>query len=139
MTETPPSDHVTQPDAVEPSGRRTWRSRADGAGDWVTRSRASTAIAAAALLLAGGLAGFGIAAAAATTRSPTAATTATAQGPDRARTTAGVAGRVPRRGATAEAAATTDGTRAKSWHGDSNPEPPDYKSGALPVAPCQRD
>src|SRR5450756_1236930 len=26
---------------------------------------------------------------------------------------------------------------AASWQRDSNPQPPDYKSGALPVAPCQ--
>lgn len=34
-----------------------------------------------------------------------------------------------------------DEAAGQGWsrHRDSNPEPPDYKSGALPVAPCRRD
>src|SRR5665811_2038959 len=38
---------------------------------------------------------------------------------------------------TARAPLFTTGRASTSWQRDSNPQPPDYKSGALPVAPCQ--
>src|SRR3954453_9011544 len=41
------------------------------------------------------------------------------------------------RGATVTTKQATDLRRYQSRHGDSNPEPPDYKSGALPIAPCR--
>ncbi|WP_426560662.1 hypothetical protein ACPPVT_12430 [Angustibacter sp. McL0619] len=60
MTDTPPSE---TPPSEPPAEHRGWRGRADRLGERVTRSRVSTVSTAVALLLVGGIAGFGIAAA----------------------------------------------------------------------------